>query len=277
MKEMEGCCPGKTLVAAAFLIALAVVVGSYLLAQVDYSPKVNVSDITSIPNVYVSSMPPEHVITASATVTKKVTPDLLLVELRVQTQEDNAKESQERNAVVMAELRDELEALGMSEEDIQTSYYRVDVVKQSEYVCDESRCHYEYTVIGYKTVHELTLNIEELDKGGEIIDAATGVGDNETFVDYVDFTLKDDTRAELEKELLKDAAAEAKEKAQNIAQGLGISLGKPVSASESIYYPYRSYKGGGYDMAYAEAAPTTELSAGEVEASATVNVGFEIG
>jgi uncharacterized protein YggE len=230
-----------------------------------------------MPNVYVSSTPPEHVISASATVTEKVTPDLLVIDLRVQTQDDNAKDSQERNAEVMEDLRAELEALGIPEDDIQTSYYRVEVVRESEYVCN-GNCHYVYKVVGYRTVHELTLSLEDLDKGGEIIDAATGVGDNESFVDYVYFTLKDETRSELEKDLLKDAAAEAKAKAQNIADGLGVSLGKPLSASESVYYPYsRSYKSGGYDMAYAMAeAPATELSPGEVEASATVSVGFEI-
>ncbi|MBD3210387.1 DUF541 domain-containing protein [Candidatus Micrarchaeota archaeon] len=272
---------GSMIVAAALLLALGVVAGSYLLSQADYSPEVNVSDITSTPNVYVSSNPPEHVITASATVYEKVAPDLLAIRLRVQTQDTDAKDSQERNAEVMSELRDELEGLGVPEDEIQSSGYRVEVVRESEYVCNKEgyNCHYEYEVVGYRTVHSLALSMTDLDKGGDVLDAATGVGVNETFVDSIDFTLQRDTREELEKELLEDASSAAKEKAGKIAAGLGETLGKAVSASESVYYPY-SYGYRGYDMAMpmAEAgAPPTELSPGEMEVSATVNAGFEIG
>ncbi|MBU0532130.1 SIMPL domain-containing protein [Candidatus Micrarchaeota archaeon] len=267
-------CTGKMLVVGAFFLALAIILGSYMLAQVDYSPKVNISD-TSMPNVYVSSTPPEHTISVSATASQQVTPDLLIISIRVETEDENAKDSQERNAEVMAEVREELEALGVPEEEIQSSSYSVDVVRESEYVCD-TYCHYEYVITGYETVHILTLSLSDLESGGDIIDAVTGVGTNETFVDYIYFTLKDETREELEKELLKTAAEDAKEKAQNIATGLGVTLGRAVSASESSYYPYYSYKSYYGGLEYAAEAIPTELSAGEVEASATVNVEFEL-
>lgn len=272
-------CPGKMLVVAALLLALGMIIGSYLLAQGDYAPKMNVSDITSMPNVYVSSSAPDHDISVSATVSESVAPDLLVVQLSVETQEDTAQESQERNADVSAELMDQLELLGIPEEDIQSASYRVDVVRESQKECDEYGCDYDYVIVGYKTTHVLLLDLEELDKGGEVIDAAAGVGTNEVFVDYIDFTLKDETRDELEKSLLKTASEEAKEKAENIAAGLGVTLGNAISASESIYYPYYD----GYYKSYARmdyaaepALATTELSPGEVEASATVSVSFEI-
>jgi uncharacterized protein YggE len=268
---------GFMLVLAAVLIAAGMLGGSYMLAQVDYSPKVNVSDITSTPNVYVSSNPPEHMISVSGTASKKVSPDLLVITLRVQTESKNAKDSQERNAVVMDELMDELETLGVPDNEIQTSSYRVEVVRRSVQKCDTKGCYYESVVTGYRTVHGLTLSLTQLDSGGEILDEVTGVGTNETFVDYIDFTLKPETRRTLEKELLEDAAAEAQDRADEIAGGLGVTLGKPLTASESVYYP-TYYRSTGYDMAYAAeaGAPSTELSGGEIETSATVSVGFEI-
>ena len=278
VKEMEHCHGyGKMLVFAALLIALGVIAGSYLLAQVDYSPKVNVSDITSTPNIYVSSQPPEHVISVSATASEKITPDLLMLQLRVQTESKDAKTSEERNAEVMEDLRAELSSLGVPEDEIQTSSFRVEIVRRSIQKCDESGCYYDYVIVGYRTIHSLTLSLKEMEKGGEIIDSVTGVGNNETFIDYIDFTLQPETRRDLEKQLLEDASEEAKEKAENIAAGLGVTLGNPVSASESFSYPYYYNQYKGYDMAYgvAEAAPTV-LSPGEVEASATVHVGFEI-
>jgi uncharacterized protein YggE len=121
------------------------------------------------------------------------------------------------------------------------------------------------------------LDVKQLDKGGDYIDTATSAGDNETFVDYVSFTLQDETRRSTEKELLKEASAESKAKAQNIAEGMGVSLGKPLYASESYnYYPTSYYKGG-VMMDSISAAPPTELSPGQVDVSVTVSTGYEIG
>jgi uncharacterized protein YggE len=264
------------LVLAAVLLAAGMLGGSYMLAQVDYSPKVNVSDITSTPNVYVSSTPPEHVISVSATASDKVSPDLLNIQVKVQTESKNAKTSQERNAVVMADVMDELEDQGIPDEEIQTSSYRLDVVRRSVQRCATTGCYYESVVIGYRTTHSLTLSLTNLTKGGDVIDAVTGVGDNETFVDYVQFGLKSETRRQLEEDLLEEASIKAKEKAGEIAKGLGVTLGNPVRASESVSYPY--YQTRSYDYLYAAeaGAPSTELSAGEEEVSATVSVGFEI-
>jgi hypothetical protein len=261
---------------AAVLLAIGMIAGAYLLAQGDYAPTVNVENPPS--NVYVSGNPPEHMLSVSASASKEVAPDLLQIQVRVQTSAKNAKQSQEDNADVTAELRASLEAAGLSEEDMKTVSYSVQPEYNSFEKCDSYGCRWDSEVVGYKTVHTLMLSVKQLDKGGEYIDVAAGAGENQTFVDYVSFTLQDDTRRDVEKELLAEASEEAKDKAQNIAGGLGVSLGKPLSVSESYYYPYyNSYKTyGAYDYAEVSAAPTV-LSPGDVEVSVTVNVGFEIG
>ena len=267
----------KTFIGAAFLIALAMVVGAYLLSTVDYAPKLNVSDITSTPNVYVSSNPPEHVLTVSGVATERVNPDLLNIQVRIETQDENAKQSQEDNAEVSAQVMQKLKDLGLTEDEIKTVSYRVDVVRESEKVCDTFGCEYKYKIVGYKTTHSLNLRVTDLDNGGEIIDGVSSFGENEVFIDYVSFTLQEETRMDIQKELLKEAGQEAREKAQAIAEGVGGSLGKVVQASESVYYPTRSYYEPAYDYAMAEsAAPVpTSLSSGEIEVSATVSVGYE--
>jgi uncharacterized protein YggE len=279
-KEIESQGKGTMLVVAALLLALGMVGSSYMLSMVDYSPKVNVSDITSTPNIYVSSTPAEHVISVSGTSSKKVAPDQLNIMISVETQDKNAKDSQGMNANVSDDLRAALKNAGVKDEEMKTTSYRVDVVQNSTRVCtDTYNCYYKYEIVGYKTVHSLSVTVTNLDIGGDIIDAAAGVSDNDVFVNSVYFSLQESTRRTLQKELLESAGDEAEEKAQAIAKGLGASLGKPVQASESFYYPspYRVYD---YAMA---AAPmyemdykSTELSAGEVEVSATVNAGYEL-
>lgn len=265
------------LVLAALLLALGMIGGSYLITQGDYASVVNVSDISTYPNVYVSSTPPEHAISVSATASEKVAPDLLVVQLRVVTEDKNAKQSQTDNAEVAAELRDELEKLGLEDKEIKTTSYRVEPITRSVKRCDGVECYWDSVVVGYRTTHTLTVSLTNLDIGGDVVDSATEVGTNQTFVDYISFTMQDETRRELEKSLLKEAAEKATAKAQNIADGLDASLGKPLSASESVYYPryYDYYRAG---AAYEEAAPAppTEFAAGEIEVSATVSASYEI-
>ncbi len=278
MSKEDNECKMGVVVFAALLVALGMIGSAYLLSTVDYSPKVNVSDITSTPNIYVSSNPPEHVLSVSGTASEMVAPDLLTIQLSIETEAVNAKDSQADNAEVNEELLAELKALGISEEEIKTASYRVDVVQDTIKDCDDYYdCTYSYVVVGYKTTHTLNVKTTNLDLGGEIVDTATSVGENDVLVDYVSFSLQDKTRKELQKSLLKLAGEEAEEKAESIAAGLGTTLGKVVSAGESFYYPQPYYRSYDYGMAMAESsyAPTV-LSAGEVEVSATVSAGYEL-
>ncbi len=271
---------GKMLVAAAFLLMVGMLGGAYMLSQVDMAPKVNITGGPSNPNVYVSSIPPDHAISVSATASQDVAPDELDIGLRVQTQSASAKQSQQDNAQVSADLRSKIKALGIADSDIQTVSYSVSPVYDSNYVCDSSgsRCHYDSKITGYQTVQSIVVKLYDLSKGGDLIDAAGTAGTNQTFTDYIQFTLKDDTRRSLETALLQNASASAKTKAQSIASGLGVSVGKVLSASESFNYPVNYYKS--YDMmaAAGAAAPApTQLSAGQVSVSATVSTSFEVG
>lgn len=281
-EDMMMCCPGGSggmVVLAALLLALGMLGGGYLLSLGDYAPKVNVSSGDSMPNVYVSSTPPEHAIAVSATVSQKVAPDLLNIQVRVQTEGSNAKKSQEDNAVVSAQLLSAVKALGLQDNDIQTVSYSVQPVYESVYGCDSygKACHYDYELKGYSTIHSVNLKVTDLGKGGDIIDAAGSAGTNQTFVDYVQFTLKDESRRSLEKSLLQNASAECKSKAQSIAAGLGVSLGNTLSASESFYYPSPVYKSF-YAMEAAgdSSAQSTQLAPGRVDVSATVSSSFEV-
>lgn len=271
--------PRFMMMAGAIFIMLGMIVGAYLLSQAKFAPNVNVNTGATNPNIYVSSIPPDHAISTSATVTQHVAPDLLVMQVSVKTEAANAKQSQQDNAAVSADLLSKLKALGLTDEAIQTSSYSVDAIYNSTYTCDKvsGTCGYNSVVTGYRTTNSLTLSVKDLAKGGDIIDAASTAGENQTFVDSVYFTLQDATQAAVSKALLKNASAEAKSEAQNIASGLGVSLGKVLSASQSSYYypPSMNYK----DMAMAAGAapaPSTQLSAGQVEVSATVSTSFEV-
>ncbi len=262
---------------AAIVLAIGMMACSYLLTTIDWAPKVDVSDITSTPNIYVSSTPPEHVLSVSGSVSERITPDLVNIQIRIETQDKNAQQSQQENADVSEQVRTKLEEVGLKEDEMKTTSYRVEPVMNSTRICDSYGCHYDWEIVGYKTVHVLNIRTTELENGGKIIDAAAEAGENEVFVDSVWFDLQDQTRKDLQKSLLKKAGQEAEEKAQSIAEGLGVTLGKVVQASESFYYPmYNQYKSYDYAMAEAAAPVPTDLSPGEIEVSATVSAGYEL-
>jgi uncharacterized protein YggE len=99
-------------------------------------------------------------------------------------------------------------------------------------------------------------------------------------VDSISFTLQDATREALENSMLQNASAMTKAKAQSMAAGVGATLGKPVSVSESnFYYPQPVYEGlaMGASNGAAAAMPSTTLSGGQVEVSVTVDASYLIG
>ncbi len=266
----EGCHrgKGKMLVLVALLIAVGMLGSAYILSTGNYAPTVNVAG--SIP---------DHAISVSGTATQKVTPDLLQIQLKVQTEATDAKTSETKNAGVSSALLAKLKELGLDEKSVQTISYSMDPIATSDYVCSDkmmsSNCHYEYTTTGYQTTHTFNVDVEQLDKGGSIIDAATAIGTNETFVDYITFTLKDATKKSLETALLTQAAAAAKAKATAVASGMGVSVGNVLSASESYSYPvYNNYAYSGKASDYA--AVPTQLSPGQLDVSATVSAAYAV-
>lgn len=264
-------CCGRQLVVAAVLLAVGMLGGSYLLSLGNYAPQVNVSNPPS--NVYVSSQAPEHTISVSASATQRVSPDLLLIQLRVQTEAANAAQSQADNARVSDELRTALRGVGVQDSDLETTSYSVDPVYRSVQRCDGGECHWTSELTGYRTTHSLSVRLTDLTKGGQVIDAAATAGTNQTFTDSVQFTLKDETRMAVQRSLLQNASVEAGAKARSIATGLGTTVGRVFSASEAYsYYPTPNYR----DLSAAGAAPTTALSPGQVDVSVSVNVQYEI-
>lgn len=123
-------------------------------------------------------------------------------------------------------------------------------------------------ITGYRTVHSLMIKSNGTASGGDFASAAVAAS-NSTRVDYVYFSLKDETRVKLESDLQASAAANAKSKAESIATGLGAKLGKVVSVSTDYYpyYPVYAYdRAGSYDaeMAPTEIFPTDSTYSGQI-------------
>ena len=135
-------------------------------------------------------------------------------------------------------------------------------------------CERNCSITGYKTSHVLTVKTGNTNDGGKITDAALGSG-SFAKIDYIYFSLKDETRVSAESELQASAASAAKAKADNIAKGLGAKLGKIVSINPDYYYPY--YPAYAYDASSSmESKPPTEIFPSDTTMSSSITVVYEL-
>ncbi len=217
-------------------------------------------------NVKTSDELPEDTIDVTGTATLTVDPDKAEILLGVETQSETAIDSQQRNADVMKEIKDALRTAGVSDKDIGTSQYSVDVIR------DYSEKG-EMKIRGYKTVHIIKISTIKLNSVGVLVDAAIDAGANR--VDGVQFILSKSKEAELRKEAITKASQNAKERAEAIADGLGVKLTKVGRASEGYVSVIPYYKSFNSLSATDVRETTTDISPGMIEISSSVNVGYE--
>ncbi len=178
---------------------------------------------------YVDSQQPEKdSISVSGEARTTATPDIAYIAFTITTNSSSAMEAQQENAEKLAAVKSALLAKGVSESDLETQYLSVGPTYEWEWDCPEDLpdnvetsyyydCTQKSILVGYEAVHQIRLKSEDTGKTGELVDVLTKQGGNEMAVGNIALTLKDETRAELEKELLKEASADARLKALKIA------------------------------------------------------------
>jgi len=193
-------------------------------------------------------------------------PEKVEVYLGAETRASTAKKSQQDNADIMQEIRNSLQWIGISSDDIETTQYTLIVEKHWDEDTEK------YVITGYRTTHVIKIESTDIDKAGDIIDKAVQSGAN--VVNNVVFSLTDEKIEEMRLEALRKAGLNAKEKAEAIADSLGVSIKGLYRASES-YVTYRPYVERGFEAVAAGAPTPTEISPGQIEISASLSVSYE--
>jgi uncharacterized protein YggE len=207
--------------------------------------------------------PPSIRVSGEATVMAQ--PDQARIDIGVTTQAQTAQAAAANNAqrteTVLSELR---RALGAGAE-IKTAGYSLN--PDYSYPKEGGRP----TIIGYTATNVVRVTLNDLTRVGQAIDTATQSGANQ--VQRLQFTLKDEQAAQ--SQALRVAAVKAKARAEALAQALGLKIVRVISVVESsgIVQPIMR------DMALAraEAAASTPVEPGTIEARATVMLTVEIG
>ena len=246
--------PAVTLAAAA-LLALSIFTGCSSRAETT-APKE--SDLGTV-----------AVSTVTVVGTGKLTlmPDMATVSLGVCNSATTASEAVAQNAKAMDSITAALKAAGIKDEDLQTSNYSL----YPDYVYDK---HDGQDVQrNYNVSNTLTLKVRELEKLGQITDAAVAAGANESYGVSFGMQEPDASRAELAMLAVKDARAQAEEYATALGMKLGaaISVTSGSSADDEIIYEQRSSIN-----SEADASVKTAFQPGTLEQFCLVTIRFRL-
>lgn len=193
------------------------------------------------------------------------TPDTLTMTFGVRVVADTVAEAVAEAAAGAEAVISALEDAGVAEADIQTANYSI-------YPRYDWRNNQE-VLLGYEVSNTVVAKIRDLDAAGATIDAVTDAGGDAVTVSGVSFSIEDnDELIEAAREV---AWNDAMAKAEQLAALGGVSLGSPISISESFStsrppIAYEEYAVGGADDA------ATPIVPGEQQVTVTIQVVFDI-
>ena len=190
-------------------------------------------------------------------------PDIAILSLGVVAEEKTVDKAQDSAASAMQQVIDSLETNGVAESDIQTSQFNIRPV----YDYNDS----QRTLRGYEVSNIVTVKVRAMDDTGQIIDDVVTAGGKWTQINSIRFDIDDPK--DLKEQAREAAMTDARARAETLAELGGVTLGKPVSISESMGNgPIYRYESG----LTASADAATPIEPGELEITVTVSVIYEI-
>lgn len=194
-------------------------------------------------------------------------PDIATLNLGVSAEKASVEDAREAAASAMTSVIESLKANDVAEKDIQTENFSI--YPQYDYT-DNGR-----VLRGYRVNNTVSTKVRELESLSDIIDDAAGAGGDIVVVNSIQFMIEDSTALQTQARALAVKNAEAK--AQTLAEASGVTLGKPVTITETTY-------GESPPIAFAESAAladdsarsSTPVQAGELTVTVNVTIVYEI-
>lgn len=195
----------------------------------------------------------------------KIKPDIARANIGVEVLRPSVEEASAANKKLIEAVINTLTEAGIAPEDIQTSGFSV----YAERFGNDGPLPDDK--VNYRVSNNVSVTIRDLEKVGEVLDAAMKSGANNIY--GIEFSLEDNSSAK--SEARKDAVADAKAKAAELAELNGVKVGKVLSVSEVI----------GSAMPFASNMQTTNafgggggqpIQPGELEIGTQLQVTYEI-
>jgi len=216
--------------------------------------------------------PSEQTISVTGSATAFSNPDTLIVVLGVESEAQTANESLLKNSNLLNSVISSLINSGISEDDIQTSNFRIYPLYDS---IKDSNDNYKQILIGYRVSNILSIQTDKIDSAGNIIDNAVSSGANR--VDSVSFQLSDDKLEKIADDLIADAINDATQKAEKALVPLKQKIVgvKSVLIHDDMMPYYDSPMRASFD-GFAESMKSAPIMSGDEEIRTDVSVVFYI-
>jgi uncharacterized protein YggE len=150
---------------------------------------------------------------------------------------------------------------GVADKDIQTTQFSVD--PRYDYTNNKQ------TLIGFTVNNIATVKIHDIDKTGDLIDAAISAGGDLARVQGLQFTIDDPSA--LQGQARQKAMADAKSRATTLAQAAGVELGAPRSINETGG-PTPIMFGAAESAQFLDQAARTPIETGQLQVQVQVSV-----
>jgi len=197
-------------------------------------------------------------VTGDATVTAK--PDRALVDVGVLTQEKQSQNAAAQNAKQIDTVVVALHKLLGADADIKTINYALNPDYQYRPLGGKS------AVSSYTAMNVVRVTLDDLDKVGAVIDAATQAGANH--VESVRYTVRD--QQVLHSQAVREAALKARANADALASALNLKIVRIVSVEEGDTSPAGPDAGSVGDPGGPVAPPPVQSSSFVVTANVTL-------
>jgi uncharacterized protein YggE len=193
-------------------------------------------------------------------------PDIATISLGVSSLANTVAEARTQAATAMTAMIDSMKANGVEEKDIQTDQLNI----SPEYDYTDGR----QLLRGFRVTNTVTAKLRDIDRTGEVVDEAVEAGGDNTTINGIGFSIENPD--ELKNQAREKAVADARARAETLARASGVTLGNPVTISESSYSPPVYYgREAAADSAGAP-VPETPIEAGELDVIVDVSITWEI-
>lgn len=195
-----------------------------------------------------------------------ITPDVAYVNIGVLNQGDSVTTVVDDNTTQAQGIRTALAALGVADQDIQTSGFNV-------YPNNTYDTTGQITSTYYVANNTVFVTVRDLSKLGKILDATVKAGANT--INSITFNVLDQSKALSQARQL--AVEDAQSQAQQLVDLTGAKLGPvqyiSISSSQVPVPIYEGKGGGGYSTANTSSVP---VSSGQMTVSINVTITYEI-
>ena len=195
-------------------------------------------------------------------------PDVATISLGVSSLANTVGEARTQAAASLTAMIDSMKANGVEDDDVQTTQLNI----QPEYDYTDGR----QILTGFRVTNAVNAKLREIDRTGEVVDEAVEAGGDNTTINGITFSIDDPE--ELKRQAREAAVADARARAETLAQASGVTLGDPVTISETSFAQPMYYSGAeiAADTGAGAPVPATPIEAGELDVVVDVSITWGI-